>query len=51
MKKKEDNGYKKVDVLHKGQNGSSVYLAIDGKKKHFSGNKVYPEKFNREKFR
>ena len=32
MKKKEDNGYKNVDVLHKGQNGSSVYLAIDGKK-------------------
>ena len=32
MKKKEDNGYKKISVIHKGQGGSSVFLAIDSKK-------------------
>ena len=32
MKKKEDNNYKKISVIHKGADNTSVYLAINTKK-------------------
>ena len=43
MKKKEDNGYKKISVIHKGQGGSSVFLAIDSKKNVLTAIKSIPK--------
>ena len=38
MKKKEDNNYKKISVIHKGADNTSVYLAINTKKKYINSN-------------
>jgi len=43
MKKKEENNYKKIGVLHKGANDSSVYLAIDSKKNILTAIKSIPK--------
>ena len=43
MKKKEDNRFKKVGVIHKGANDSSVYLAIDTKKNILTAIKSIPK--------
>ena len=43
MKKKEDNGYKKISVIHKGQGGSSVFLAIDSKRNVLTAIKCIPK--------
>ena len=44
MKKKEETKYKKIDDLHKGENGTSVYLAIDTKKNILTAIKSIPKK-------
>jgi len=41
--KKEESRYKKIGVLHKGANDSSVYLAIDGKKNILTAIKSLPK--------
>ena len=47
--KKEESRYKKIGVLHKGANDSSVYLAIDGKKNILTAIKSIPkEKMTKE---
>ena len=55
MKKKEDNGYKKISVIHKGQGGSSVFLAIDSKRNVLTAIKSIPksliEKDSEKQFR
>ena len=43
MKKKEENRYKKIGVIHKGQGDTSVYLAIDGKKNVLTAIKSIPK--------
>ena len=43
MKKKEENNYKKIGVLHKGANDTSVYLAIDSKKNILTAIKSIPK--------
>ena len=44
MKKKEETKYKKIDDLHKGENGTSVYLAIDTKRNILTAIKSIPKK-------
>ena len=44
MKKKEETKYKKIDDLHKGENGTSVYLAIDTKRDILTAIKSIPKK-------
>ena len=49
MKQKEENRYKKIGVIHKGLNGTSVYSAIDGKKNQIAAIKSIPkDKMNKD---
>ena len=55
MKKKDEIGYKKISVIHKGQSGTSVILAIDTKKNILTAIKSIPktsiEKESEKQFR